>query len=68
MAPIYIALGFAAGFMAGVNYGHTHKDPWKELSETVTEFALWARRTAHGGPTAPDPDAECPGEDASENE
>lgn len=68
MAPVYIALGFAAGFLAGVNYGNTHDKPWQELSETVTEFALWARRTAHGGPIAPDPEVECPGGDTAETE
>ena len=68
MAPVYIAVGFAAGFLAGVNYGHAHKDPWKELANTATEFALWARRTAHGGPLAPDPEAQCPGSGPEEEE
>jgi len=66
LAPIYIAASFAVGFLSGVNYGATHENPWEELANRATEFALWARRTATGGPEAPDPDVTCPGQDAQE--
>lgn len=62
LAPIYVAVGFAAGFITGVKYGNSHRDPWNDLAVTLNDLALWTRRTAQSGPRAPDPDAQPPRE------
>jgi hypothetical protein len=68
MTPIYILVGFTAGFLSGVNYGTAHKDPWKDLANTATEFVVWSRRITACGPLAPSPDEECPGHGVEEEE
>jgi hypothetical protein len=61
LTPLYVLVGFAAGFVAGVNYGVSHAEPWKDLANGASKFALWARRVAEGGPVPPDPER-MPGE------
>ena len=49
------AVGFASGFILGVDYGRRHNEPWKDLRDTAEEFVVWTKRTFAGGPTAPVP-------------
>lgn len=43
-------VGFASGFLLGVDYGRRHSEPWKDLGETAVDFAAWAKSTLKPSP------------------
>jgi len=51
------ALGFASGFVLGVDYGRRHSEPWKDLGETVADFASWTKSTLKSAPAPVEPPA-----------
>jgi hypothetical protein len=50
------AIGFASGFVLGVDYGRRHSEPWRDLRNTAVDFADWVKqlRAAKAPATAPD--------------
>lgn len=43
-------VGLASGFVLGVDYGRRHSEPWRDLGETVGDFATWAKSTLKPAP------------------
>jgi hypothetical protein len=46
-------VGLASGFVLGVDYGRRHSEPWRDLGETVGDFATWAKSTLTTPTTVP---------------
>lgn len=50
-------VGLASGFVLGVDYGRRHSEPWKDLGETVADFASWTKSTLKSAPAPVEPPA-----------
>lgn len=46
-------VGLASGFVLGVDYGRRHSEPWRDLGETVADFASWTKQTLTKPTTVP---------------